>query len=331
MRLYQRLAVAAATALLAVGGAVMPGAPAAAAVNATYNFWVWNVAGSTMHGGSTTDGLIDAAAGSIINRDADFVAFNEICEGQYHALIARLRELNYPADESNFARFSPSNNAVEGCAPGVGNTQPGGNAIFSRFPLNGAQRWTLPSDTRPEQRNLTCVAPTAQPKMHFCTTHITTNNDTAPNGKRYNENQLDFVLGKMEAFNSAGDTAVIAGDFNAQPHYGRLNNWYSPTLNVAGNSGNTGAYRELDDNDAGNCLGYGEWSATGTPGATPPCGGLAKIDLIFARQNRLAGSYNSDSLSISTGCSGIPATSAYAAGSCSDHRIVIGTATVSIG
>ena len=175
------------------------------------------------------------------------------------------------------------------------------------------------------------MAPTAQPKMHFCTTHITTNNDTAPNGKQYNENQLDFVLGRMEAFNSAGDTAVIAGDFNSQPHYGRLNNWYSTTLNVANNGGNTGAYRELDDNDSGNCLGYGEWTATGTPGATPPCGSLAKIDLIFARQSRLVGAYSSDSLSISTACSGIPATSAYPAGSCSDHRIVIGTATVSIG
>ncbi|GIE89590.1 endonuclease/exonuclease/phosphatase family protein [Actinoplanes regularis] len=331
MDLHKRFAVTAATMLLALGAAIMPGAPASAAVNAKYNIWTWNIAGATMHGGSTTDGLIDAAANSIMNRAADFVAFNEICQGQFNALIGRLRELNYPADESNFARFTASLDAAEGCAPGAGNTQPFGNAIFSRFPLNGAQRWTLPSDTRPEQRNLTCVAPTAQPKMHFCTTHITTNNDTAPNSKQYNENQLDFVLDRMEAFDSAGDTAVIAGDFNGQPHYDRLDNWYSPTLNVANNGGNTGAYRELDDNDSGNCLGYGEWTATGTPGATPPCGGLAKIDLIFARQSRLVGSYSSDSLSISTACSGIPATSAYPAGSCSDHRIVIGTATVSIG
>ncbi|MEU4424357.1 endonuclease/exonuclease/phosphatase family protein [Actinoplanes sp. NPDC024001] len=330
MQLFKRAAVAAATMLLAVGAAAVPGAPASAAVNATYKIWVWNIAGAKMHFGSTTNGLIDAAASSIMNRDADFVALNEICEGQYHALIARLRELNYPADESNFARFTASNNAVDRCAPGDA-TQPGGNAVFSRFPLNGAQRWTLPSDTSAEQRNLTCVSPTAQPKAHFCTTHITTNNNTAPNGNKYNANQLDFVLGKMEAFHSAGDTAIIGGDFNAQPHYPRLNNWYSSSLNVANNNANTGAYRELDDNDSGNCLGYGEWTATGTPGAPPPCGGSAKIDLIFARQSRLVGAYSGDSLSISTACSGIPATADYPAGSCSDHRIVIGQATVSIG
>ncbi|WP_328465576.1 endonuclease/exonuclease/phosphatase family protein [Actinoplanes sp. NBC_00393] len=330
MRLYKRFAVAAAAMLLAMGAAITPGAPASAAANVKYTMWVWNVAGAKLHGGSTTNGLIDAAASSIKNRAADFVAFNEICEGQYYALIARLRELNYPTDETNFARFTPSSNA-EGCAPGAGNTQPFGNAVFSRFPLGGAQRWTLPSDGTAEKLSLTCVAPTAQPKMHFCTTHITTSNETASNGKKHNENQLDFVLGRMEAYNSAGDTAIIGGDFNAQPNYGRLNNWYSPTLNVANNNGNTGAYRELDDNDSGNCLGYGEWTATGTHPATPPCGGLSKIDLIFARQSRLVGAYSGDSLNISTACSGVPATSAYPAGSCSDHRIVIGTATVSIG
>jgi hypothetical protein len=81
-------------------------------------------------------------------------------------------------------------------------------------------------------------------------------------------------------------------------------------------------------------LGYGEWTATGTPGATPPCSTTqpqAKIDLMFVRENRLAGSYSGDSLSISTACSGIAATANYPAGSCSDHRVIIGTVTVSVG
>lgn len=329
MRLFTKAAVAVATMLLAVGTATLPAGPASAATNVTYNFWVWNVAGVTMHNGSTSDGLIDAAASSIVNRDADFVVLNEICQGQYNALVTRLRALGYPNDDSNFARFTAGRDSAT-CLPGSG-SEPYGNAIFSKHALNGAQRWTLPSDGSDDPRTLTCVAPTAQPKMHFCGTHITTSNEIAANGKAHNVNQLDYALARMEAYNTAGDTAVIAGDFNGQPHYGRLNNWYSPTLNVANNNGNTGAYRELDDNDSGNCLGYGEWTATGTPGATPPCGGSAKIDLIFARQNRLVGSYSGDSLSISTACSGIPATTAYPAGSCSDHRIVTGTATLSIG
>ncbi|GAA2854925.1 hypothetical protein Acy02nite_73480 [Actinoplanes cyaneus] len=326
MTLVRRIAVAAACALLALGGTT---APASAAVNTTYNVWTWNVAGAKLHAGRTTDGLIDVAANSIVNRDADFAAFNEICQSQYNALIAKLRTLGWPADTTNFARFTASSEAGS-CAAGSA-SEPFGNAVFSKLPVNGAQRWTLPSDGTAEQRSLTCVAPTAQPKVHFCTTHITTSNVVASNGKKHNENQLDFVRDRMEDFNDVGDTALIAGDFNAQPNYGRLNGWYSPSLNVANNNGNTGAYRELDDNDSGNCLGYGEWTATGTPGTTPPCGGLSKIDLIFARQSRIVGGYSGDSLSISTGCSGVAATDDYPAGSCSDHRITIGTVTVSVG
>lgn len=49
-------------------------------------------------------------------------------------------------------------------------------------------------------------------------------------------------------------------------------------------------------------------------------GWVAKIDFIFVRENRLAGSYPGDWLSISTACDGY----------CSDHRIVIGAATVDV-
>ena len=48
------------------------------------------------------------------------------------------------------------------------------------------------------------------------------------------------------------------------------------------------------------------------------CGQSKKLDLIFARQNRIVGGYSGDSLAISTSCGK----------ACSEHDIVIGTVTV---
>ncbi|MFI6898719.1 endonuclease/exonuclease/phosphatase family protein [Streptomyces sp. NPDC050256] len=295
-----------------LAGVLLPAAAtqAEAAAARTYTVWQWNVAGNTIHGGSTTDGMVDQAAASVVNRDADFAGFNELCQGQYNALVSELRAKGWPADPQNFARFEPSRQAGNSS---VCHGEAFGNGLFSKRPLGAAARITLPDDGTAEKRNLLCAPLADGTATRFCTTHITTN-------QSFNVAQLDSVRQKLEGYHTAGETVLIAGDFNAQPHYGRLNSFYAPSLDVPNNSNNTGAYRELDDNDTGNCLGYGEWTADGTPDATPPCGGKAKIDLIFARESALAGPYSEDSLAISTSCTGVPA--------CSDHRIVIGTVTV---
>ncbi|MFJ7068110.1 endonuclease/exonuclease/phosphatase family protein [Streptomyces sp. NPDC101115] len=276
----------------------------------TYTVWQWNVAGNTIHGGSTTDGLVTQAAGSIVNRGADFAAFNELCQGQYSALVGELRAKGWPEDPANFARFEPSRPAGNAA---VCKGEAYGNAIFSKRPLGGAARFALPDDGTAEKRNMLCAPLTDGTATRFCTTHITTS-------QSFNVAQLDFVHQKLEEYAAAGETALIAGDFNAQPHYGRLNPYYAPSVNTAYNANNTGEYRELDDDDAGNCPGYGEWTADGTPGVTPPCGGYAKIDHIFVRESALAGPYSADSLAVSTACTGVAA--------CSDHRILVGTVTV---
>lgn len=296
----------------ALAGVLMPAtvAPAQAAVPRTYKVWQWNVAGNTIHDGSTTDGMVDQAAASIVNREADFAGFNELCQGQYDALVSKLRAKGWPADPQNFARFEPSRQAGNAS---VCNGEAFGNGLFSRRPLGTADRITLPDDGTAEKRKLLCAPLTDDTKTRFCTTHITTS-------QSFNVAQLESVRRKLEEYHTAHEIALIAGDFNAQPHYGRLNSFYAPSLDVPNNGNNTGAYRELDDNDTGNCLGYGEWTADGTPGAVPPCGGNAKIDLIFARESALAGPYSEDSLAISTSCTGVTA--------CSDHRIIVGTVTV---
>ncbi|ABP53218.1 Endonuclease/exonuclease/phosphatase [Salinispora tropica CNB-440] len=282
----------------------------ATAATRTYNTWVWNVAGWTMNGASTTNGLITAITDSIRNRSADFAALNEVCRGQYVAVIEKLRDLGWPEDDSNFARFETSHStACDG--------EPFGNAIFSKAPLGTASHYTLSSDGSSEDRTLLCAPLSATPKVVFCAAHITPS-DAIIDGKNINERQLDEVHSLMETFNALGLTVILAGDLNNEPNLDPLNKWYSSSLNTQYNSANYGSYRELDDTDT-RCAGYGEITVdNGDTGG--PCGLGRKIDFIFVRENRLAGSYTGDSLSISTVCGGY----------CSDHRIVIGTATVDV-
>ncbi|WP_027344907.1 endonuclease/exonuclease/phosphatase family protein [Hamadaea tsunoensis] len=319
---------AAALAAACLAGFLAAPPAAAATSSATYTVWQWNVAGNTMHGGAV-DQMVDGAVSSIVSRGATFASLNELCWGQYQAIQDGLAARGWPADTTNFSRFAASRSPAAGLC---GGGEEFGNAVFSKLPLGPAARITLPSDGSVENRNLLCDNVVSLPHVRFCTTHITTSNANGANGQPNNVNQLNAVLAQVEAYRSAGDTVIIAGDFNAQPHYGRLDNWYSPTLSTVNNGGNTGHYRELDDNDPANCPGYGEWTATGTPGGTPPCSATqpeGKIDLIFVREDRLAGAYSGDSLAISTACTKIPAKAgAYPAGSCSDHRILIGTVPV---
>lgn len=297
----------------AVGLALPTTVTASAAVTATYNLWQWNVAGWKMHGGSATDGMVEVAAASIVNRNADFAAFNELCWDQYRALQNELRERGWPQDTANFSRWEPHHSTVCG-------GQAFGIAIFSRQPLGAANRYTLPDDLNENdvRHKLLCAPLASRPHLRFCTTHITTSNEVI-GGTKINEQQLAVVQDKLEAFHAAGDTALIAGDFNARPNYGRLNNWYSPSLDVPHNGNNTGHYRELDDTDPV-CLGYGETTITAA-NTDSPCGTGVKIDLMFVREDRLAGGYSADALGTGANCSGRQ---------CSDHRALTGRVTVTV-
>lgn len=275
--------------------------------------WMWNVAGWSMHEGSTTNGMVDAAAASIQNRDADFAAFNELCRSQYDAIISRLRDDGWAEDPQNFSRFESNHDT--GCGGGQY-----GNAIFSKRPLGAADRFTLPQDETAERRSVLCAGLETNPTLRFCTTHITPSNEVI-DGEKINEQQLDYALALLEDYHDSGDSVVIAGDFNAQPNYGRMSGWYSSAVDTPNNSGNTGDYRELHDDDADHCIGYGEYTVLGQWDPPGPCGEDGKkIDMIFVRENLLVGDYWGDALAISQDCGG----------PCSDHRILIGNATVDL-
>ncbi|GAA0923737.1 hypothetical protein Vau01_053090 [Virgisporangium aurantiacum] len=312
MRILRALVTVAVTVAGLLPAVLLPATAASAAtVNQTLHVWTWNVAGQKLNGGATGNGLITVLGNSIRNRGTDLAAVNELCWSQYKAIQKNLRDSGWPQDVENFSRFEATN--ATGCSGG----EQYGIALFSRAPMGTANRITLPDDGRVEKRKLLCAPLSARPHLRFCTTHITTL-DTTINGAPINVQQLNAVRAQLEAWNAAGDTVVIAGDFNAQPNYVRLDNWYAPSVSTPNNAGNTGAYRELDDTDS-RCVGYGENTQdAGTPAG--PCGPGKKIDLIFARENRIVGTYDGDSLSISTDCGG----------PCSDHRIVIGTVTVAV-
>ncbi|MEU8406017.1 endonuclease/exonuclease/phosphatase family protein [Micromonospora sp. NPDC048842] len=281
-----------------------------AAANVSYNVWTWNVAGWTMHRGSTSNGLIDVISNSIRNRSTHLAALNELCWGQYKAVQANLRASDWGENEDDYSRFESTNDT--GCGG-----EKSGIALFSKAPMGTADRITLPDDGRVEKRKLLCAPLEARPHLRFCTTHITTSSEII-GGSPINQQQLDAVRAHVDAFNANGDTVIIAGDFNAQPSYNRLDRWYAQSVNTANNPNNVGAHRELDDRDS-RCVGYGENTQDdGTPPG--PCGPGKKIDLIFVREDKIVGAYDGDSLTISNSCGG----------ACSDHRIVIGSVTVTV-
>ncbi|MFD4247609.1 endonuclease/exonuclease/phosphatase family protein [Streptomyces sp. NPDC058525] len=315
-RIRSALAVALCAALL----------PASAAQAETvsakrYNIWQWNVAGSAIHGGKSDTGMVDGAVSSIVYRNADFVAFNELCEGQWNSLVSKLRSAGWPKDPANFARFEPSIHA--GADNRVCGGAAFGNAIFSRLPLDTADRITLPDDPALERRNMLCAPLRDDSSTRFCTTHIAAVNREKGVTNEHKLQQLAAVQAQLDSWVDQGQTVMIAGDFNAQPNYHSLDTYYSASLNVKDlNDSNRGSFRELDDNDTANCLGYGEWTADNEEELAPTvCGGMRKIDLIFVSETSLVGpgSYGADSLAIATNCT---------TGKCSDHRILTGTVNV---
>ncbi|MFC5824143.1 endonuclease/exonuclease/phosphatase family protein [Nonomuraea insulae] len=309
----RRLLTVAAVAVLIVTTAALPTGPASAAssATATYKIWHWNMAGHQQHLGSTTNGIIQAIAGSISYRQPDFVSINEICRNQYDAVIDALQSMGWPQNPANFARYEPMTAAGDpGYCAGYGI----GIAIFSRFALGDTLRQALPYDGSDKQRKLLCAPVAAQPTTRFCTTHLTT-------VAAYKAAQLGHVHSVLEAYRSQGDVPIIAGDFNVQPDSPLLNTWYDASVDTDANQGNAGRYHELDDREAV-CPGWGE--QTTESNKLGACGQSGKVDLIFVPADRLTG-YRADAHPIGHVCGGNRDKP------CSDHRIVDATISVTTG
>jgi endonuclease/exonuclease/phosphatase family metal-dependent hydrolase len=254
-----------------------------------------------------------------------------VCEQQFIAVRDGLAAAGW-AREPGTSAFHPTMGGV----PTVCGGGPVGIAVLSALPLGDVWAAELPHDGSRERRALLCAGRQDTPHLRFCSTHVTTLSTVLPSGRPANVEQLRSLLDRVEASAAAGNTVIVAGDLNAQPQYRRLDTWYAPRQ---GGGDDHGSYRELDDADPGNCVGYGEWTATGPAGAPPPCGngapctpgdtrGCAKIDHLFVRQDRIAGAYSADALDIPLTCTGLAPSAERPDGACSDHRPLVGTVTV---
>ncbi|MEU2550046.1 endonuclease/exonuclease/phosphatase family protein [Streptomyces roseolus] len=308
----------------------------------TYTAWTWNISGHKMNHGRVDSGLVEEAVGSIRRAEnaVDFVSFNEICHSQYRAIRTQLASWN--PDNPSYARFQEAIPAGSKGADGrsICGGESFGKALFSSHQLGGAEYrtfaqesglsyWSADGVEHPVMNGLLCAPLAARPTMKFCSVHI---GPVSTTERPYGHRQLVELDGILDGFAAAGQTYMIAGDFNAEPDYDRLNRFYAKEVPEPAGSrkeaDNYGEHRELDDMDV-SCPGYGE-ETSANPLAGLPCGKpRPKIDMIFVRADRLASpDYSADSKAIPF-CTEIDANGALKTGStepCSDHRVLIGRA-----
>jgi endonuclease/exonuclease/phosphatase family metal-dependent hydrolase len=255
----------------------------------------WNIAGGKVHDCKAA-GITAAVRRLVREHDIQLVGLNEVCPDQYDAIRAALREHWGKAASAKFSAYV-----------GDGTARIVGNAIFSKRDLEQITREEVGQDQY-GQRNLLCGRIPAQRHLRFCSTHLTPGDDKA-------QAQLGRVLDTIEQWwEERRDTVVLAGDFNLMPNAPGLDVLYSEhASHRTHNPNNRGHYHELDDNDRDHCKSFGERSTPNLDGG--PCGDGRRIDLIFARRNRIHDErYGSDTMNIPTTCGG----------ACSDHRPVRG-------
>ena len=258
----------------------------------------WNIAGSKENG-CRTEGIKRAVLRYVktSGRAIDFISLNEVCHAQFVAIRDALRVYWKKGNKENFFAFQASGSSRVG------------NALFSRRNIHDVTRLEVGQDQW-GKRYLLCGRQQGR-RVRVCTTHLTPGDATA-------RIQLKRVLDKLEFWwTDKRDTVVIGGDFNIQSNDPGFNRMYASSANTPNNPGNHGHYREWDDNDSGNCKGYGQRTQQNTNRG--PCNSGSKIDFIFTRENRIVNKkYSAKSLNVPTDCTG----------ACSDHRAVRGYAKI---
>jgi endonuclease/exonuclease/phosphatase family metal-dependent hydrolase len=276
-----------------------PVVAAATAVTKTLRVLHWNIAGGKENACQTA-GIKRAVLRYVREHDIDFVGLNEVCPSQYRAIRDALREHWGKPQGVTFSAF-------------VGDGDVGrlvGNAIYSRRRFDTITRMKVGEDQFGD-RNLLCGRVERKKHLRFCSAHLTPGDAAA-------RRQLTKVHERIERWwSDKRDTVILSGDLNLNANDPGLNEVYAQAANTPNNPNNHGKYRELDDDDNNHCRGYGERSHAGNGG---PCNTGGKIDFIFARANRIAGSYSGDTLDIPGDCTG----------ACSDHRAMTGRADLRI-
>ena len=319
----RRAALAVGAAAIAVTAVAVPivQANADTAAETSVNTLTWNIEGGYNGGfGEQLDEVMKA----VKDKDPDFLVVNELCSVQYDSMKERLVESGW-TKAKNYARYSTMDTR-KSCNNGKQDKI--GFGIFSKQNLKPSQdgdETQLYADPHSPGRKhfVNCVTPEDSPDVRMCGTHLVPNTglDGEPNDS--NVKQVKDLNKTLSSYVDDGKAVVVAGDFNARPNWGRLDSIYAESVDTEANSGNTGAFRELDDDNADHCLGYGAGTMDG--GDRPePCNqdeGV-KIDMIFASEANISGDYSAEVLAIPETCKGDNDDDVDV---CSDHHAVSGT------
>jgi endonuclease/exonuclease/phosphatase family metal-dependent hydrolase len=173
----------------------------------------WNIAGGAMHHGRTDTGMTAAVVRLVKQSGAQYISLNEVCYPQYLDIVSRLIDDGYLPKRRGHATFAPSRNTT--CvSDGV---TPYGNALLSirRFDqVDTVQLERLPGGVESqnrggaEWRTVVCVHD-AVSTLAVCGTHITTHADLRLR-------QVAQVGRLSRRLIAAGETPVVAGDFNVE-------------------------------------------------------------------------------------------------------------------
>lgn len=282
----------------------------------------WNIAGSHATFGGRIE-LLHKVHASMMANDPDVVVLNEICHRQYKYLQGVLQQQDWSSGTS-FTRYTKMDDH-HGCSTEDGSDTVG-MALFSKEQLAaGIDSVRLPLEESGSDRGhyLSCATAAATETLKFCFTHLTSK--VGDSDEYGNAAQVAELTRLLNGLDDAGNTVVVAGDFNALANDDRLNGLYSAAADTENNPDNHGAFREVDDTDPG-CPGYGEATSIHPPKGA--CDGAKKIDFIFANESRLTGSHSAESLPHPV-CKGTEESQHEAHEPvCSDHRNLIGTVTV---
>ena len=284
--------------------------PAQATMTATYTVFTWNVAGWAMHRGSMTDGLVPTISRSVQSVRPTWWRSTRCARASTGRWWRACEPRAGP-------RTPPTSRGSSRTAPTDCGGQAFGVAIFSTAPLGAANRFVLSPDGSSEGRRLLCAPLASRVHLRFCTSHVTPET-TVIDGQPVNQTQLNEVHSRLESFDAAGDTVLIAGDLNAQPHDGASTRG-TPRPSPRPTTRPTPVPTESSTTPTRGVPVTARRRRPAPRGGR--CGQSAKIDLIFVRANRIVGSYSADSLVIPS-CGAIP---------CSDHRTLFGTVRVSVG
>jgi endonuclease/exonuclease/phosphatase family metal-dependent hydrolase len=149
---------------------------------------------------------------AISNRSGDFVALQEICDGQ----VADIWNVLYYTHGRSFYRYQATTVSGVGgtnCAYNTGrSTGNYGIAVLTPHPSPFVSVHALPGGAEP--RKMICAENSAEGKsIEFCSTHLTANESNASDIRR---KQVESITQTAKNYGAVRGI-LIGGDFNAEP------------------------------------------------------------------------------------------------------------------